>query len=124
MPSNNLVELYNEHFFSDTKAYNFTWELIENGNVVSQGVLNDVNIAPQTKQDFPIYFKYSMNPSKEYYVNFYVTLKENTFIGCGHEVASDQFLVQAVKKPELQSAVKGSLKFSKEVMLHYKRKRI
>ena len=52
MPSNNLVELYNEHFFSDTKAYNFTWELIENGNVVSQGVLNDVNIAPQTKQDF------------------------------------------------------------------------
>ena len=115
MPSINLVELYNEHFFCDTKAYNFTWELIENGNAVSQGVLNDINIAPQAKQDFPIYFNYSMNPSKEYYVNFYVTLKEKTpLLDAGHEVASDQFLVQAVKKPELQSAVKGSLKFSKE----------
>lgn len=115
MPSNNLVELYNEHFFSNTSAYDFKWELLENGTVVSQGVLEDVNIAPQQKQDFPVYFNYSMNPEKEYFVSFYVTTKADApLLAAGHEVASDQFLVQGVKKVPTAITNKGSLKFSQD----------
>lgn len=43
------IEVYNENFFIDLSRYYMVWQLRDNGRVVRQGVVNDLNVAPQQK---------------------------------------------------------------------------
>ncbi len=43
------LEIYNENFFRDLSNYRLEWELLCNGEAMSTGVVNELNVAPQKK---------------------------------------------------------------------------
>lgn len=98
-------KIFNENFFTDTRNLIITYNVIENGIVIKQDTLSIPPIAAQhttTIKINPIYKKLS---EKEYFINFNVTLKnEEPLLDKGHQVAGDQFLLQAPAK-ELHNAI-------------------
>lgn len=44
------VEVYNENFFIDLSNYRMEWELVSEGVSVAQGVVNDLDVAPQQRK--------------------------------------------------------------------------
>ena len=45
-----IVNVYNENFFTDLSDYYLEWQLLQNGEPVRQGVVMDLQIAPQQTQ--------------------------------------------------------------------------
>ena len=41
------VEIFNENFFRDLSAYYMDWELLEDGQLVRSGRVDNLNVAPQ-----------------------------------------------------------------------------
>jgi len=70
------VEVYNENFFRDLSAYRLNWQLICNGDIVQQGALDDLNVAPHAKSDYTLPIDLSkMELGKESFLNISYTLK-------------------------------------------------
>ena len=70
------VEIYNENFFRDLSAYRLNWQLICNGDVVQQGILDDLNVAPHAKSDYTLPIDLSkVEQGKETLLNISYTLK-------------------------------------------------
>ncbi|WP_370648986.1 glycoside hydrolase family 2 TIM barrel-domain containing protein [uncultured Rikenella sp.] len=44
-----IVEVYNENFFIDLSRYYMVWQLRDNGTVVRQGIVPELNVAPQQR---------------------------------------------------------------------------
>lgn len=74
------VNVYNESSFTNLNQYDVTWELLENGLVIDKGTAKNVDVAPQkTAQiDVPFTMPEKIAAGNEYYLNFSVTLKEDT----------------------------------------------
>ncbi|MCK5776192.1 MAG: DUF4981 domain-containing protein, partial [Bacteroidales bacterium] len=92
-------EIFNENFFVDTSDLIFEWQLMEDGIVIKKNLMENTNILPGKRKSIDIDPKYHLDRSKEYFLNFSVrTSKENGLLDKGHEIASDQFLIQKVEK--------------------------
>ncbi len=95
--TNKTVEFLNEYNFTDLNAYDFSFELLENGKVVDSGEL-DVSCAPNQKVEVEIPFTMpaTLKADGEYFVNIYVKLKEDTlWADAGYVIASNQLAVEA-----------------------------
>ena len=104
-------EIFNENFFIDTQKYIFEWKLVEDGIVVKTKQLQDVNLNPQERKQAQIELDYTLNPSKEYFINFDVRLKENeALLDKGHIVASEQFLIQSSRAIVTETISKKKIK--------------
>ncbi len=97
-------KLENRFFFTDLSEYNYSWELLEEGEVILSGKMESVSAAPGTETHIRIeeLSDFKTDPYKEYYVNLYAhqTLEER-FLSQGHIIASDQFLIADKDLPEV-----------------------
>ena len=99
---NRTVNIYNENNFTNVNAYEVQWQLLEDGEVIDEGILTDeeANVAP--KETKAVTIPYTMPAASErpagaeYYLNMDFLLKEDTlWADAGHEVAHEQFAIPA-----------------------------
>ncbi|NME72449.1 glycoside hydrolase family 2 TIM barrel-domain containing protein [Flammeovirga aprica] len=88
------IEVYNEHFFTSTKDFNFKAILLEDGKEVASKVLNIAPIAPQQRGKIKVDFDYKLASSREYFINIYALTKGSPLLSEGHIIASEQFILQ------------------------------
>ena len=50
------IEVYNENFFRDLSNYQLEWQLMVDGNLAQQGMIADLDVAPQQTKDYTIPF--------------------------------------------------------------------
>lgn len=69
------LEVYNEFFFRDLSNYSMRWELLRNGDVMKQGIVEDVNAAPQGRRLVSVPYG-EIDGSAEWMLNLNYFLKE------------------------------------------------
>lgn len=85
------LRIKNVHDFTDLSNYVFTYELLENGKVISSGDFS-VNLPARKEADIPLDIRVPVDKDKEYFLNVYaLTKKEQPLVPRGHEVARHQF---------------------------------
>jgi len=94
----NSYELENRNFFVNLDHLNGSWELLEDGYAIAEGVIPLEGIAADSRHtlNLPIVTKSrKLKNNHEYAVNFKFNLKNNTpWAKSGHLMASDQFILQ------------------------------
>lgn len=87
-----LVSVANNNYFVDSKAVDLHWTLLENGMKADEGIVTELNIAPQNKALATLKLNKSIIQSgNEYFINFSFRTKESTlWAEKGYEVASEQ----------------------------------
>lgn len=90
---NGKLKISNEFSFTDLKGYDFKWELLKDGKVVTSSFF-DVALAPLTSKEISLSLP-NLDTDAEYYLNVYAyTTKDAPFVPVGHEVAREQFLLK------------------------------
>jgi len=69
------LEIYNEFFFRDLSRYGMRWELLRNGEWQADGVVEDVNVAPQGRRIVNVPYG-DIDSSAEWMLNVSYYLKE------------------------------------------------
>lgn len=74
------IKVYNESNFTNLNEYNVTWQLLENGQEIDKGIVENIDVAPQTTGKISVPFEMPKTIAKgsEYYLNISVALKEDT----------------------------------------------
>ena len=74
------VSVYNESSFTNLNEYDVTWQLLENGKVIDEGVAENTDVAPLTTGTINVPFEMpeTIPAGSEYYLNISVNLKEAT----------------------------------------------
>ena len=96
----NIFLIENRNFFVDLSQVYGIWELIENGKIISSGIINTDYIGPQSKQIYELPPFNLSHTNREYAVNFRFALKnDHAWAESGHIVASDQVIIQRYDSP-------------------------
>jgi beta-galactosidase len=109
------IKIKNWYFFRDLSNYYLEWSIIKNGQVVENGLLEDINIESQSLKIFDLPIKTEITQDAEYFLNLSVKLKEaEALLDANHEVAKDQFsLNKTVNKIKYSNTSKSKLKVKK-----------
>lgn len=110
-PAKGEISVYNENFFRDLSAYYMEWQLLAVGEVVQQGIVNDLDVAPQQTGTVKLdYRKENICKNKELLLNVAYKLKrEEMLLPAGYTVAGDQLVVSAYVPGKLElNSVKQS----------------
>ncbi|TAH27083.1 MAG: DUF4981 domain-containing protein [Cytophagales bacterium] len=84
----------NWHEFINANKYTISWKLMEADKILESGIIPISLIAQQEKELNVSFVKPALKPGRNYYVQFFVNLKEATkWAEKGHEVAHAQFLL-------------------------------
>ena len=97
--SENEVHLYNENSFVDFSDYVLNWSVLEDGNVIQNGTIDQIDVGPgeTVSVDIPYEIPEYGKDGAEYFLNLSVQLKENTwFADAGYEIAEEQFVLPVV----------------------------
>ena len=71
-------EIFNKYYFKDLSEYEIRWALYENGKEAENGVLNTENIAPRTRLQVTIPYRYNnLKANAEYFVKVQFVLRNN-----------------------------------------------
>jgi len=93
------INIENHFNWRDLSNYAFTWELLRNGEVIDQGTIGNVAVAPGKSGTYTISFTGAMErDDAEYYLSVYahtINADAENIIPAGHEVAREQFLIHA-----------------------------
>jgi beta-galactosidase len=89
------AEVFNDFFFDGLNDVLLQWRLVENGKVVQSGVINQLNVQPQSSTLLNIPFnKKLVKAGAEYFLNFSFQLKKaNAWAGQGFEIAFEQIVI-------------------------------
>jgi len=109
------VEIENKYDFLNLNEFNIKWEVIRDGEKIESGTMESPDLAPDQKAILNIPFKRNLEAGKEYFLNMYFSLKNNTsWAQKGHVVASEQFALNS--RPTVPaintSAISSSLSLS------------
>ena len=100
--SNGEINIYNENFFRDLSAYALEYEVLANGEVVRQGRINDLDVAPQQSAKIKLDLGKTCN-CKEWLLNLrYVLKNKEGLLPAGHVVAQDQLVLNEYKSPSME----------------------
>ncbi|MCQ2149920.1 MAG: DUF4981 domain-containing protein [Bacteroidales bacterium] len=90
--SSGKAEVWNRFSFTDTKAFDASWSLVEDGVEVASGVWDVPSVKPLEKVEVALpSFGYDFKAGKEYFLNVYFKLKNPTiWADRGFVIASDQ----------------------------------
>lgn len=87
-----VIEIENKYDFSNLNEFDLKWEIVKNGEIVEKGDLNLPDLSPNEKARLLVPFNRNLEVGKEYFLNVYGVLKNNTrWAGKGHVVATEQF---------------------------------
>lgn len=94
---NGKVNVYNENFFVDLSDCYMEWQLVSDGEVVLQGVVNDLNVQPQETRPFTLGYRQGDLPEgREVLLNVAYKLKKaKQLLEAGYIVAQDQLTVKS-----------------------------
>jgi beta-galactosidase len=108
------VEIENKYNFSNLNEFALKWEVLKDGVVAGSGRFDLPDVPPNGKTAVFIPFEHKLEAGKEYFLNVYGVLKENTRWGKeGHIVASEQFaLTNRMPLPAVDPDVLGKLSVS------------
>ena len=87
-----LVEITNEHFFTNSKEFEISWKLRSEGKTIQSGILKNLNLKPQESRyiNIPV-TAVKMEPLTEYFLEFEFRLKHDQgLLNKGHLVAWEQ----------------------------------
>ena len=94
-------EISNKFFFTNLNEYDLEYQILADGKPVETKQLQ-VNIAPQCRKEIELDLSRLNDPSKEYFINFYVKQKTgNEILPKGHIVASEQLLLKKAVQEQM-----------------------
>lgn len=97
MPAPGKLSVYNERFFRPVDNVKLTWTLLNEGHAVRTGTIDNINIAPQSTQQYSIDYG-PIDGASEWVLNVAYTLKEaDGLLPAGFAVARDQFMLSDPK---------------------------
>ena len=106
---NGQVKIKNKYSFTNLKEYDFTWKLTSAGQIIQQGKLKNLDIAPLAEKmiNIPI-SKPGVKSGQEYFLTLDMKLAEKTkWAEKGHLIAQEQFKmpfeIPTIKKVDPQS---------------------
>ncbi len=100
-------KISNEYHFTSLDNFDLKWELLANGDLVANGIIDDVNIAPDSSGIVHIPLENTIN-DKEYVLTISAFSKEEeNGIPSQHEVAWEQFVFGNPKFKAPEAAVLG-----------------
>lgn len=90
---NGIIELKNEFLFTNLSQYDANWELKQDGDVIQEGALDKLDVAPLTTKEIELPIDQpSLKAGSEYYLNISFKLKEDmSWASKGYEIAAQQF---------------------------------
>ncbi len=116
---NGLINVLNNHHFTNLRYFDITWKITSSGEVLYQGVLTGLDIEPRTENLIKIPFTTPKpEPGKEYFIEIIVALPENTqWAEKGHIIAWEQFKipVEVPEKKEFKPEETGTLNISEKL---------
>lgn len=84
------ISVFNENFFTDLNNVYLEWQIQEEGVIIKQGVVTNLNIQPQEKQILDLNYRIE-DHGKEQFLNLYYKLKESeSLLQAGHTLAKQQ----------------------------------
>jgi beta-galactosidase len=84
----------NGFIFTDLSAYDFSWELMENGVLAKSCQLAQLNTAPQQRESIQLE-RFELSEGREYFLHVKASQREDTpWAKKGHVVAKEQFALQ------------------------------
>jgi beta-galactosidase len=94
-----VINIYNENFFIDMSRYRLVWKLSADNKVIAEGVVNDLNAAPQTNAKVTLPYTAALVKAagaKEVLLYVEYRLKEaDGLLDAGSVVAYDQMTLRA-----------------------------
>ncbi len=86
------ISVYNENFFRDLSSYRLEWQLLANGKAVQEGIVDEVDAAPQSATEISLgYDPAALCPQKEWMLNISFRLKKSEgLLPAGYTVAYNQ----------------------------------
>jgi len=100
----------NKQYFADLSAYKLVWQVVENGEVVDQGQLNNLTVEAQQEKQFQLAYSFKRKANAEYFLNLSLqTKQEKGMLPKGFEAATAQlaFAKQPVITPSLAQTTKS-----------------
>ncbi|MCD4772359.1 MAG: DUF4981 domain-containing protein [Bacteroidales bacterium] len=90
--SRKSFEIKNKFDFTNLKEFDFRWELLENGETISEGKIPEIDIDPYQTKTINLKLEgIKLSNGKEHFINFYATTKSATdLVPKDHIVASEQ----------------------------------
>ena len=115
-----IVDVYNEYFFTDLSDYYLEWQLLQNGEPVRQGVVMDLQIAPQQTQPVVLGYKETDLPAEgEILLNVTYRLKQaRQLLPAGYAVAEEQLEITPYPLFQVELAETGQKASLYEDLVH------
>ncbi|QIA09141.1 glycoside hydrolase family 2 TIM barrel-domain containing protein [Draconibacterium halophilum] len=95
------LSVYNENFFRNLENYYLEWQLLADGEVIENGIVNELNVLAQEKVTVKLNYSIEkVNDEKELLLNVFFKLKKSEqLLPAGHKVASNQLVI----RPHIES---------------------
>lgn len=107
------ISIHNKFNFTNTAAYSAGYELLENGKVVENGQLPEIDIEPGDTKEVTVPVKYNLKAGKEYFLKVSFALKQDeSWASKGHVVAWDQYQLQNAPQNGAALAGTGSIDYT------------
>jgi beta-galactosidase len=97
-----IVDIVNRYSFNSLEGLKASWRLEANGEVIQQGELKDLNLAPGEHKQLAVGFNPpTAEPSREYFVTIEFTMRDKTpWTEAGHIIAAEQFQLPLAALPQ------------------------
>ncbi|MFA6876078.1 MAG: glycoside hydrolase family 2 TIM barrel-domain containing protein [Parabacteroides sp.] len=97
------INVYNENFFHDLSNYAMEWQLLGNGEVLQNGTIENMDVAPQQTKEFQLpYTTDGICKCKELLLNVSFKLKKaDGLLSAGFVVAKNQLTVRPYEAGKL-----------------------
>ncbi len=111
------MEIENQYDFLNLNEFIITWEVVKEGVSVESGQLESMDLLPHSQTAVILPYNKNLEAGKEYFLNMYVSLKNNTrWADAGHQVAAGQFALTAkAGVPEMVTAPMQRLEVTDQV---------
>jgi len=77
-PKSGKITLTNMYDFTNLSEYDFSWRLMENGNQVAKGRIDEVDLKPYESKEIQVELPNLSNPEAEYFLNIFMTNRNET----------------------------------------------
>jgi beta-galactosidase len=100
---NGKIEVLNRHDFTNLNEFEFKWQLTQDGSVIQQGAVENLNVAPNKSATLTIPFEMpDVTDGAEYFLRIAAVQKEsNSWSPAGHEIGWQQMAVPMNTEPLL-----------------------
>ena len=107
-PSQKLVEVYNENFFTGLEKYYMEWTVLADGEAVQNGRIENLEVAPQQTVEVRLDYDDSrLEDGREWLLNVEWKLKTaDGLLPAGHRAAYNQMVLKPYQYPEMKLAVR------------------